>query len=112
MASQTLPEPPRPRPPAVQESAPSQMREDDLDFARAIGMAGLTTTYLGFAIVVFNQISPRFLGAAWGYFFLIVGFAMMLFHAARDGDVQIRRTYAVLCGFGIIGLAAAVSLLP
>lgn len=97
--------------PPVSESAPSPVREDEPGFARAIGMAGLATLFLGVAVVVFNKISPRFLGPGWGGFFVVVGVAMMLFHAARDADVQVRRTYG---GFGLvlIALAAIVSLLP
>ena len=111
MTSQTIPEPPLPRPPAVQESAPSVVREDDPGFARAVGMAGLAALFLGIAILVFNKISPRFLGPGWGGFFTVVGVAMLLFHAARDADVQIRRTYGAV-GLLLIAFAAVVSLLP
>ena len=111
MASKTLPEPPASRPPAVQESAPSLMRADEPGFARGVGMAGLAALFLGVAILVFNKISPRFLGPGWGGFFTVVGVAMLLFHAARDADVQIRRTYGAV-GLLLIAFAAVASLLP
>jgi len=68
------------------------MREDEPGFARAIGMAAWRHSSCASPILVFNKIrrasSPRL-----GGFFAVVGVAMLLFHAAREG-VEIRRPTA------------------
>jgi ABC-type transport system involved in multi-copper enzyme maturation permease subunit len=114
MASDTASDAPPNRTPGplVAENLPSEMRADVPTFARACGMTGLGLAVLGAAVLGFNEyVGPRFLGPATGLAILIVGVGLLLFHAARDPDVQIRRTYAVV-GLILILFAAAMSLVP
>jgi ABC-2 type transport system permease protein len=113
MTSKTVPEPAEAyHSPFGQELAPSAVREDEPSFARLVGMTGLGLAFVGAAVLFFNRFSPRWIGPAWGQAFLILGLAGLLFHAARDADVQIRRTYGVLGGFFLIALGIVVSLIP
>lgn len=87
------------------ELPPSEVTSDEPALARLIGAGGAGIMLLGIIAVVANQFSPRWIPASWGYFFAAVGLAGMLFHALRDGNIEIRRLYA---GFGMIALLAAV----
>jgi ABC-2 type transport system permease protein len=90
------------------ESAPSEMRGDDPRFARIVGVGGLAFVFLGalilLALVFSKGLSSR-IGPSWGIFSVIVGVTLLLFHAAMDADMQIRRTYGLL---GYFWLAAAL----
>jgi ABC-type transport system involved in multi-copper enzyme maturation permease subunit len=113
MSSKIVPEAPESyHSPFGQEVAPSALREDEPSFARLVGMTGLGLVFVGAAVMFFNRFSPRWIGPAWGQAFVILGLAGLLFHAARDADVQIRRTYGVLGGFLLIALGVALSLVP
>src|SRR5262245_34205079 len=113
MSSKTMPEAEaRPyRSPFGQESAPSELREDKPAVARFFGLAGLMLVFAGAAVLFFNSLSPRCITPIWGQVFIILGLTALLFHAARDGDVQVRRSYGVF-GRGLVVLAVAASLLP
>ncbi len=54
--------------------------------------------------------TPRMVSKSWGFITLALGVIAMIFHAIRDGDLQIRRLYAVV-GFSFIGLCGIVSLI-
>jgi ABC-2 type transport system permease protein len=103
--------------PFGQELAPSALRADEPGASRLIGLVGLFAVIVGVAVVVMNwyaaksQMAPRLISTPWGYVFAILGVGGLLFHAARDRDVQIRRTYG---GFGglLVLLAVVLSLLP
>jgi ABC-type transport system involved in multi-copper enzyme maturation permease subunit len=98
--------------PFGQEMAPSELRADEPRLARLIGMICLGMVVVGVAVLMFNARGPRMFGPIWGYIFLPIGLAGLLYHAARDGDLQVRRTYGMLGGFVPIAVAVAVSLLP
>src|SRR5262249_34859803 len=93
------------------EMAPSVLREDQLSVARVLGLVGLMLTIIGSAVLVtivvgFASRVPGSLGAL----FFVIGLAFMLFHAARDSDMQIRRAYGVLgflCVLTAIGVLLA-----
>src|SRR5437773_750862 len=105
MTSKTVPDAPDAyRSPFGQELAPSALRSDEPSFARMVGMTGLGLVFVGVAVLFFNRFSPRWIGPVWGQAFVILGLAGLLFHAARDNDLQIRRTYGVLGGFFLIAL--------
>lgn len=98
--------------PFGQEVAPSELRQDEPSIARFIGMAGLLFAFAAGFILLFNTwIGPRWLGPGWGYTFLIIGFAAMLFHAARETEIQLRRSYGVF-GLALVGLAIVLAVLP
>src|SRR5262245_11953599 len=115
MASKTMPDETDQesyRSPFGQEMAPSELRADEPRLARLIGMISLGMVVVGVAVLLFNARGPRLFGPLWGYLFVPLGLAGLLFHAARDSDTQIRRTYGMLGGFVPIAVALAVSLLP
>src|SRR6266571_2848464 len=91
----------------AREVAPSIVREDEPTVARWVGGIGLTMVTFGLAIISFNiikntpQLGPFHFYSGWGIFFSVVGLAGLLFHAARDRDIQIRRTY---WGLGMVFL--------
>jgi ABC-type transport system involved in multi-copper enzyme maturation permease subunit len=114
MASKTtMPEAPETyRSPFGQEVAPSELRAEEPSIARLVGMVGLGALIVGIAVLLFNTRGPRLFGPIWGYVFVPFGLAGLLFHAARDGDIQVRRAYGVFGGFLPILAGIAVSLWP
>jgi gliding motility-associated transport system permease protein len=103
--------------PFGQELAPSAVRADEPGSARLVGMVGLCATFAGVLIVLLNWImGPRVLPMSASTWFFIVGVAGLLFHAARDADVQMRRTYGAVgallvilaIGFSFISFGEAV----
>jgi len=115
MSSKMMPDAPEQdsyQSPFGQEMAPSELRADEPRLARMIGMISLGMVVVGIAVLLFNARGPRLFGSIWGYIFVPVGVAGLLYHAARDGDLQVRRTYGMLGGFVPIAVALAVSLLP
>jgi ABC-2 type transport system permease protein len=94
------------------ETAPSVMRADDPTLARWLGLVGLMLVTLGGVALLAtvggytSRINPL-----WGTLFLVMGLALLLFHAAVDGDMQIRRTYGVL-GYAFLGAAILFAILP
>jgi hypothetical protein len=103
--------------PFGQELAPSTIRQDEPGAARLIGMVGLCAVIVGMAVVAMNwwaasqQKAPRLIPEWVGYLAIILGVAAMLFHAARDADVQIRRTYGA-AGALLVLLAIAMAFVP
>lgn len=118
MATKTTPEAPDGyHSPFGQELAPSAVREDEPSVARIIGMVGLCAVVVGVAVVVMNwwaasqQKVPRLIPEWAGYMAVIFGIGGLLFHAARDADVQIRRTYGAVGGLLAL-LAVGFALVP
>lgn len=110
MSSKAITEKPEPeaRPgqrDVAREWAPSVMSSEEPTVARWIGGFGLTFFLVG-AVSLGIQIAgwTTRIGTTWGVLLLIAGVVGMLYHAARDGDLQIRRAYAVL---GLLWLAGA-----
>jgi hypothetical protein len=103
--------------PFGQELAPSAVRAEEPGTARLVGLVGLFGVVVGLAVVVMNwyttksAMAPRLISTPWGYVFLIVGLGGLLFHAARDPDLQIRRTYGAFGGVLVL-LAIVLSLFP
>lgn len=93
------------------ETAPSQTAADEPSWARTIGLVGIMTTVLGLTVVTFNEIyGPRIIGRESGFAFVAIGMLSMLFHALRDGDIQIRRAYGFI-GYGLLGLMVVLTLI-
>ncbi len=76
------------------DTGPSMIRRDDPKFARGVGVAAAAAIVFGgmaMALQTSGRVTP--LGIGWAVFLLTIGIAGLLFHAAFDGDVQIRRVY-------------------
>ncbi|CAN5396338.1 hypothetical protein BH10PLA2_BH10PLA2_03040 [soil metagenome] len=87
------------------ETAPSTVRGEDPRFARLIGFMGLSLVLFGALIllsVVFSQVIAARLSPSWGIMAVVTGVTMLLFHAALDADLQIRRTYGLLGYFWLL----------
>ncbi len=118
------------------EQAPSAMRQDQPQVGRWIGTIGLALALIGFDWVcwlffdislsrlvvswITHQTTISFLPTLLGTPFFVIGLGMMLFHAAWEKDLQLRRSYGlfgaawllagvVLTVFGSISLAAPVA---
>ena len=96
------------------EFAPSIVRGEDPRFARLIGLIGLSLVLFGAMIlllIVFSQGVAMRVSPAWGIMAVVTGVALLLFHAALDADMQIRRTYGLL-GYFWIAAALLFMLIP
>jgi len=81
------------------EVAPSVMREDEMRWPRLIAVwGGIVPLALGGIIVVMNLAawSTRWPGV--GNFLAALGLISLLYHAARDADLQVRRSYLCFAG--------------
>jgi ABC-type transport system involved in multi-copper enzyme maturation permease subunit len=88
------------------ETAPSVMAKDDPTFARWLGLAGLMLLTLGsVALVAIAVGTTTRISFVFASLFSIVGVSCLLFHAAVDTDLQVRRTYGIL---GYLWLAAGI----
>jgi ABC-type transport system involved in multi-copper enzyme maturation permease subunit len=90
----------------LRETAPSVVRGDDPTIARWLGLLGLMLITLGCIALTMTALGhASWIGPIWGSFFSITGLALLLFHAALDREIQVRRSYGLL---GYLWLAAAV----
>lgn len=93
------------------ETAPSVLRQDEPTVARIIALVGLLFVAVGGVALISSaagwssRISPGL-----GSFFLVIGLAGMLYHAARDADLQVRRAYGTLGAAWIITAIVVTSL--
>ncbi|HKB01760.1 MAG TPA: ABC transporter permease [Gemmataceae bacterium] len=97
------------------ETAPSALTEDQASFARTIGLTGLMATILGTLILILNAAKARLgieIGNNVAFAAIVVGLAMMFFHAARDTDPFVRRLYGYIGGIGLPLAGLILSLLP
>jgi ABC-type transport system involved in multi-copper enzyme maturation permease subunit len=105
------------RSPFGQELAPSAVRADEPNFARIIGMVALCAVVVGSAVIAMNwyaevkKLQPRLIPSWAGWVAAIFGIGGLLFHAARDADVQIRRTYGA-AGALLVLLAIVFCFVP
>lgn len=107
MSTETLPQP--------AETAPSILTEDQVSFARTIGMTGLMAVVLGILILILNAAKAKIgldIGNQVGFAGILIGMAMMFFHASRDTDQMIRRLYGYVGGLGLPMSGLILSLLP
>jgi len=105
MPSKAIMQPPETRPGGSwrnqPDTGPSALRRDDPTIARAIGLIGAVAIVVGgMAMMLQNTGRVTPIGAGWSTVLLMIGLSALLFHAAFDGDLQIRRVYmgfAYLC---------------
>lgn len=98
------------------ESAPSQVRADEPTVVRAMALVSFSLLVLGgFIVVMHSWDRVTLLGPAWGQLAaattIMLGLGGLLFHAARDGDQQVRRAYMAV-SYLLLVAAAACSLIP
>lgn len=96
------------------ELAPSLVRGEDPRMARVIGLMGLSLVLFGALIllsIVFSRAIALRVSPSWGIMAVVSGVALLLFHAALDPDIQIRRTYGLLGYFWLMA-ALIFMLLP
>jgi ABC-2 type transport system permease protein len=97
------------------ETAPSILTEDQVSFARTIGLTGLMAVLIGVLILILNAAKAKLgieIGNNVGFAGILVGMAMMFFHATRDTDQLIRRLYGYVGGLGMPMSGLILSLLP
>jgi hypothetical protein len=117
MSTSTTPEtsPPDPlalRAGAVAETAPSAMLAEGPAFARLVGFVGLFLLVLGAVVVISTRaVGPRWVPEGWGFIFAAFGIALMLYHAATDGEQEVRRLYGGFAAFWLL-FALAAALVP
>jgi ABC-2 type transport system permease protein len=91
-----------------QEIAPSVMRQDVPTTARIIGVAALVFGFApGLLAIVFDKTGTGArIPVGWGMFMAMLGLAGMLYHAARDTELEIRRAYGI---FALVWLILAIA---
>src|SRR5437868_591885 len=113
MSSKIMPERPEARPlgdgwrPSA-EAAPSVLREDESSWPRTCGLVGSLLLTFGGALLLINLYwrSVR-INVTWAGFCMVAGLAGMLYHAAFERDVRLRRLYLV---FGVLLLVVGTFL--
>lgn len=96
----------------VQEQAPSETRTETPTVTRyLIGFGGLFFATLGVASVIAAGYNRGLLSVEWGYLCAAVGTVLLLYHAFRDSDLEIRRAYGV-GGGALLLLAVGVGVFP
>jgi ABC-2 type transport system permease protein len=99
------------------ELAPSEVEKEEPSFARTVGMTAAGLAFLGGAALLSNHFDgPKLLNKSLAATLIIFGMVGMLYHAARDTEQEVRRTYGYL-GYASILLSliltvANKSLLP
>jgi ABC-type transport system involved in multi-copper enzyme maturation permease subunit len=93
------------------EMAPSTLRRDEPRLARWIGGIGLLLLALAGWALLLQATWGTWIGPGTRVFLITVGLGCLLFHASRDPDLQVRRTYGVF-GFACLILAVLLSAMP
>jgi ABC-type transport system involved in multi-copper enzyme maturation permease subunit len=96
----------------IQENAPSETRQDEPFLPRLLGFLGLAGVALGIVIVIANnKLGPRWIPASRGYVLIVIGTVMMLFHAFRESEIQLRRAYGFL-GYALLLTPIVTAFIP
>ncbi|MGE3805759.1 MAG: hypothetical protein AB7K24_13875, partial [Gemmataceae bacterium] len=92
---------------SIPEWAPSEMREDQPTVARWLGAIGLILVTLGsstlFATTAMSRVTM--INPQLAFLCFVVGMVLLLYHAASDPDLQLRRVYS---SFGLAWLVMGV----
>lgn len=93
----------------LQETAPSLMRVDEPALGRFVGFGGLMLLALGGTALLLSLVGKGGLvNPGLAALFLVGGVGGLLFHAACDSDLQVRRIYGLL-GFGCLAAGGIFS---
>ncbi len=91
---------------------PSVMAADEPTFARTLAMIGGAFVIFGGMALGFNLAGAGArVSTGWAVFALTLGLCFLLFHAAFDRDVQLRRLYMVF-GFAVVVLGLILCVVP
>ncbi|MCU0702709.1 MAG: ABC transporter permease subunit [Fimbriiglobus sp.] len=94
------------------ELAPSETRPEPPTATRyVIGFGGLFLVTLGVASAIAAQYNRGLLSTEWGLLSAAVGVALLLYHAFRDADVEVRRAYGAAGGLLLL-VAVGVGVFP
>jgi hypothetical protein len=94
---------PAPPPWQPRETAPSVVREDEPGLPRSVGMVGGALVIFGGMILARNLwIGEFWVGVGFSSLLLALGLGGLLFHAAFDRDLQIRRMYLVFAASALV----------
>jgi len=94
------------------ELAPSNVRVEAPNLVRILcGFGGLFAITLGIATMVFAPQGRGIFPFEWGYLFSALGAALLVLHAIRDGDYEIRRAYGSL-GALLLVIAVGIGVYP
>lgn len=96
---------------ATPEAAPSELATEEPTFPRTAGTIGLLLVIVGVLALFLNRDRERLIGPTLAAIMSVIGVAAMLYHAARDKDVTIRKAYLGV-GFGLLAVGAVLSLVP
>ncbi len=114
MASNAITETPpglSPKPPRFSDEGPSQTREDDMGVGRIIGLVSACLVLFGSLVLVMSWFGrASIVPLTFAVLCFCFGLAGMLFHAAFERELELRRIYLFL-GFGLLGVGFIVSLL-
>ena len=96
----------------LSEIAPSDLAQPEFNLPRAVGLIGVALVFCGLMVLFVTSFSttPRLIGRNGAFFLLALGIASLLFHALRDSESVVRKSYAVL-GFFLIALAGLFAIL-
>ena len=116
MSSNDITEKPDDRPglpvAVLETGGPSVMAADEPTFARTLAMIGGALVIFGGMALGFNLAGAGArVSTGWAVLALTLGLSMMLFHAAFDRDVQLRRLYMTF-GLAVVGLGLILCVLP
>jgi ABC-type transport system involved in multi-copper enzyme maturation permease subunit len=96
----------------LRERAPSVLREDEPRVARLAGLVGLMFLVVGAVALLMNAYGRMGLvGPGSGSFCIVLGLGLMLFHAAADKDLQVRRMYGTF-GFLLLAAGGLLAVIP
>jgi len=97
---------------ALEERAPSVLRQEGPSFPRWVAVVSLMLVTLGAASLLFNAAQrPYLIATGLGFFMLAVGVTGLLYHAFNEQDFQFRRLYLAL-GVLLAFVAAFLRLAP
>jgi ABC-2 type transport system permease protein len=100
-------------PQTLPEVAPSALASDAESFNRTIGLTGLFAVIGGIIILILHAAkSPIFLDRDVAFAGIVVGMAMLLFHAHREREMLLRRLLGYGGGYGLLLLGLCLGLVP
>ncbi len=99
--------------PSLPERAPSILRQDQPTPGRVIALVSFLLVAMGGLGMLAPGLGLRYIvGVGWGQFWFVIGVGGLLFHAFNEHDVQFRRLYGFLGGYGLLAAGIALRVWP